>query len=292
MQRTGNDKEAESHYTKSLQVYTDLERDFPDRRQPAVIPLNGLGVIKSRRGDTLAAERLLKEAINRGEQYLGQTPDDTVARVQLCWCYFDFGKRGNYDRGEYGRQCEENLRKGLQHSSVILQKDPNLSIALHPDAMIRAALAQRCRRFQRLDETVSLLRQAAEEYETICSAAPANHDYWQDVIWLRQVTAEELGAAGRDEEFKDSVRRSYDWLKTIAPHVPDNAEPQDDLLQAQLQILLMLRKTDQADEAAELVRAISVHSCQVPADADCNKRRSVWLGFGCALSGDWDRARR
>ena len=164
--------EAEAHYHKVLQILTDLERDFPDRRQPAVLCLRHLAEFVSDRGDKTAAAQLFRQAIARGEQYLAQQPNDRDSRVQLCWCCSDLsGFESMQDR-------EDVLKNGLRHTAILLEQNPRFASARYVDAWLTIMLAEQRCATNRRDEAIPLFQNGLSEMESVCVDSPATDYFW------------------------------------------------------------------------------------------------------------------
>jgi tetratricopeptide (TPR) repeat protein len=248
--------EAEARYRKVQQILTGLERDFPDRIQPVVLPLHQLADLASRRGDKAGGDQLLREAIANGERYVTQQPDDAEVRVQLCWCYNSLASTS-----DSLTDGETALQKGLQHTAILLQQHPRSSSARYADAYLRITLGMLYYLANRHDEALPLFQKGLSEFESAIAASPANHRLWIGLATVNATIAEELKRSERlkeSESLKSLVHQMDDWLVETAPRVPDDPTLLGDLLNCQLQVADLLRSTGQKREADELSRAIAV----------------------------------
>ena len=64
-----DNSESEVHYRRALELFAELDRDWPDHSQPVAFVLRHLAEIALKRGDKAEAERLSRESIRKGEHF-------------------------------------------------------------------------------------------------------------------------------------------------------------------------------------------------------------------------------
>jgi tRNA A-37 threonylcarbamoyl transferase component Bud32/tetratricopeptide (TPR) repeat protein len=255
-----DDPKVEAQYRKALQQFTALERDWPQRRQPYVICLRYLAGVADRRADHAEAERLWKESIARGEAYLEQRPDDIDTRSSVCWAcveYFNYVLSAVESRAT---EAEAVLQQGLRHAAISLEQNSRSVQAREVDASLRFNLAiSYCRR-GRVAEALPLFEQASDEIQSLCASSPWTPSYWQTAQWFHAGSTNALQQAGGAQEAQAAVNRTYQWLRKIAPEVPDQPVPQQALKTVQNNVIQLLLATGQEHEADEL--EASVHNAR------------------------------
>jgi hypothetical protein len=132
---------ADAQYRRTLQMYQELERDWPARRQPAGHCFRHMADLAFKRGDRTQAERYWREAIVSGEDYLKQHPDNIDARSNLCWAFVDLSDAILIPSGSGQAEAESILKKGLDHVAIMRKQDPSSAQARQVDAFLHICLA-------------------------------------------------------------------------------------------------------------------------------------------------------
>jgi tetratricopeptide (TPR) repeat protein len=248
---------ADAQYRRTLQMYQELERDWPARRQPAGHCFRHLADLAFKRGDRTQAERYWREAIVSGEDYLKQHPDNIDARSNLCWAFVDLSDALLIPSANGQAEAESILRKGLDHVAIMRKQDPSSAQARQVGAFLRFRLAQSITRTGRVDEATDLFRQGNAEMESLCVEFPWNRRYWEQARDFQQDTTRALQNAQRQEAAAESIERMVDWWQKIGPKLPDDPIPQAELQNCRTELIGLLRSVGHDDRAKSLERASS-----------------------------------
>ena len=246
-----NDQQADAHYRRVLELFDGLERDWPKLRQPVAMCLHHLAELALNGGNQANAERLWKEAIERGEAYLTQEPNDFDARSQVCWACAMLATLPSTSSDK----AEAILQNGLHHVATMLKANPDWDQAREVGATLNLFLATLYCRTGRVDRAIPLFQHAVQEIETQCWACPWTRPLWTNTRNIHEQTVSALQAAGRSEEAAKLAGKMYEWIQKTAPRVPDEREPQNELLETQKQLVKLLRSTGQDREADEISTA-------------------------------------
>jgi hypothetical protein len=210
-------------------MYQDLERDWPERRQPVVHCLRHLADLAFERDDRSEAERYWREAIARGESYLEQYPQNTDARANVCWACADLcdsilivGTKGELEVASI-------LKKGLRHVEIMREADRDSGQARQVGAYLKFCLAQFSSRDGRIDNAIATFAQAIEEIETLCGQFPWDRTHWELARHFHQSCVSDLQRSQRPEDAARFVQRFGNWLDSIARNLPHDPIPQAEL---------------------------------------------------------------
>lgn len=257
-------EEPEAQFRQALKLLLDLERDFPDRRQPMVLCLRTLADFALRRGDRAAAEQLWRESISSGEAYLRQKRANINVRTNLCWACVEFYDALLSDKGDRTNESEMVLKTGLQHAAEMLDQNPRSTQAIDVAASLRFRLAQNACRSGRIDDAIGLFEQAIGEIHYLCASFPWNVDYWNTTQWFHSESIRTLKEAGRLDEARTATRQMSEWVSVVAPQVPAAPIPREKLRQTQTELVDLLIATGQQPEADQLAASIGA-SIELPA---------------------------
>jgi tetratricopeptide (TPR) repeat protein len=252
--------EADVHFRRALEMYENLERDWPARRQPVGICLDYTADLAFQRGDTKEAERRWREAIERGEAYLKQHPDNLDARSTVCWACADVCDAILLRVDTRAAEAEPILNKGLEHVALMRQQDPRSSQAREVGAFLRFCLARCLCNTDRVDDAVPLFQQAVEEMESICADFPWNRPYWDSIQYFHREAVFALQQANRPDETRALLRRWDGWLQEIGPTLPDDVAAQAELRRCQKGLVRLLRAVGQVEDADVLERALAAEA--------------------------------
>ncbi len=249
-------RETDAHYRKTLQLYRDLERDWPERRQPMVPCLKRLAESAFKRGELAEAEALWRESIAGGEAYLGQQPWNTDARCDLCWSFASLADAILMRSDATLAEAEVFLNQGLHHARIMLEQKPRAGHVREVTAILLFRLGRCCCRTGRAGEAIGHFQQASDEIESLCAEFPWYRPYWDNAIYIHNEVVWSLQQAGREEDAKESLRRMVDWVRGTAPKVPDEPIPQAELRRCVDGLIARLHSTGQAEQADKLERAL------------------------------------
>jgi pentatricopeptide repeat protein len=250
-----NGRETDAQFRRTLQLYQELERDWPDRRQPVAACLRQLAGAALKRGDLTEAEALWREAIARGKAHLDQNPENMDAHSGLAWACAEVADAILLRSAERAAEAEPILNDGLHQVTIIQQHDARSSQAREVGAFLEFCLARCYCRTGRVDQAIALFAQADHEMESLCAEFPWNRQYWGLVRYFNQETAHALQNAGRPNDAKRSLRQTADWLQTVGQSLPDDTVPQSELRECREGVAELLRASGQAQAADKLERA-------------------------------------
>jgi tetratricopeptide (TPR) repeat protein len=262
-------RQADRQYRQALTMYQDLERDWPNRRQPVGLCLRRLGELAFQRGDIAEAEQYWRQAIASGEAYLREQPGNIDARATLCWTCIglcDLMLAPAQNRPEAAASI---LATGLAHAAIILQANPRSTSGREVAAFLRFRLAQCYCRTGKPDEAIGLFHEAIGETESLCVEFPWNGPHWDNAIYIHREVISSLKRADRGADAHRATRQMVDWLKRIAPALPDEPAPQAELLRCRDALVAILRSAGQDQEAKEL--EATVQPTKLPAGASPGK---------------------
>jgi serine/threonine-protein kinase len=249
-------RNADAHYRKALQLYRDMERDQPARRQPVVVCLRRLAESAFKHGDLANAERFWRESIVAGEAYVAQQPQNVDARCDLCWSFASLADAILMKSQDTLTEAELFLKKGIEHARIMHEQKPRAGHVREVAAILLFRLGRCCCRTSRATEAVAHFQQAADEIESLCAEFPWYRPYWDNAIYMHNEVVWSLRQAGRNDDARASLDRMVDWLQATAPKLPDQPIPQAELRRCGEGLVALLRSTAQSEEADELSRAL------------------------------------
>ncbi len=250
-------READAHYRRTLQMYQDLERDWPERRQQVGLCLRHLANSAFKQGNLAEAEQFWQQAIVRGEAYLNQQPARIEARTGLCWACADFSESILLGSENRVAEAEPILKKGLEHVAILRGQDHRSSPAREVAAFLHLCLARCYCRTGRVDDAIGLFQQGIAEMESLCVEFPWNRQYWDLVRYLPQETVKALQSAQRQDDAKKSMQQMVQWLDRIAPDLPNEPIPQAGLRQCRTELVALLRSNGLENDAKDLEEILS-----------------------------------
>ncbi|MGD9632352.1 MAG: serine/threonine protein kinase [Pirellulales bacterium] len=281
-----DEKAVDAHMRKSLDIFTALERDFPERRQPMLVPLRYFAHLAIKRGDDCEAERLWRDAIQRGEEYLRAKPPEDASyppafvRLELCWAYAEICHVLYLEEKRISEiEAEQFLLNGIREATILVNNEGGLENYREVEAHLQTQLGSFYSQSNRHAEAIPYLAAGSMDVEQLCASNPANPSHWIGVRSAHQELASGLMKAGRNDQARKSVSKMFDWLARAERNVPDEPESLSQLLQTQLQLINLLRTAGATEEAEELSRSANMlqekltkpkpaKSVATPADTD------------------------
>jgi predicted Ser/Thr protein kinase/tetratricopeptide (TPR) repeat protein len=248
---------ADAQYRRTLQMYQELERDWPARHQPVSHSFRHLADLAFKRGDRAEAERFWREAITSGEAYLEQHPDNLDARSNLCWACADLSDSILIPMGSGQADAESILKKGLAQVAIMRGQDPGSTQAREVAAFLHYCLAQSSAGSARVDDAIGLFRQGAAEMQALCVEFPWNRQYWELSRYFQRETARVLRNSQRPDAATESMEQMADWLQKTGPKLPDDPVPQTELQNCRTELISLLRTAGRAERAKSLEQASS-----------------------------------
>jgi tetratricopeptide (TPR) repeat protein len=257
-------RDADAQYRRTLQLYRDLERDWPDRRQPVGHSLHHLADLAFKRGDRTEAEKFWRDAIVSGEAYLQQNADNLDARSNLCWACADLSDSILIPYGNTQAEAESILKKGLEHVAIMRRQDLRSTQAREVGAFLRFCLAQCNARTGNTDVASNLFRESMDEIESLCVDFPWNRQHWELARYFQHEVARSLQSAQHLKDAAESIDRMVDWLQKVAPKLPDDPVPQGELKHCQTDLIGLLRSSGREDRAKALEQASISETAPAP----------------------------
>jgi tetratricopeptide (TPR) repeat protein len=224
---TAHSPRTEEQFRKALERYNHLEQLWPDRGQPVALCLRHLAHFALGRGDRGKGERLLRDAIERGEAFCAEYPDNANERYETAWAcsqLYDFLTESSDDRLA---EAETILERGLRPLAAELAKRPDSQQALDTAAALRIRLAACYARQGRTDEAVGEFRRTIHDMERLCEAFPWNDYYWGNLTWFHQEMAGSLRRVDRADKASAMLRDYGEWLARLQPDLPDEPGPRE-----------------------------------------------------------------
>ena len=279
--------EVEKHYRKAIDLFTSLEKRWPDHAQPMMLPLRYLSEQATKRGDPKEAKRYLREAIERGERYLARetpavsSPTPVLSdsrstnrrrytmnrelRTQLCWsCVY----LADVLIGEQEfKEAESVLQTGQRQVQQILERDPTSVQVRDAASSLQHRLAAVYCATGRVTQAAPLFNQAISEMQALCATFPMNRQYWVTLRYLQEDAVRNLQQGSRIDDAKICVAKMRDWLRKTVPRIPVNSASQNELLIYELQLASLLKATAQEKDATEVEQMAVQLSSQLDPDA-------------------------
>jgi serine/threonine protein kinase/tetratricopeptide (TPR) repeat protein len=256
-----NHDEVDHHYGAARAIYAELERRWPDRPQPVALCLRHLAGLASARNDRAQAEKLWREAIERGERYSEREPSAAVARSQLCWACVDLWEAMNASSDNRLAEMAEAIQIGLRHAAILSEQDPRAAYVCDVAAALDLRLAVVHCRMGNVEEAVPLFAQALGKIEALSADYPWNRQYWVTTRYAHSEAFRSLDVAGRRDAARSLAQHSYDWIQKTATRLPDEAQPQLELLRCQTHLAACLKSLGKNRESDEMARsALELHS--------------------------------
>ncbi|MCA9232437.1 MAG: protein kinase [Planctomycetales bacterium] len=261
-----NDAEAKEHLRKALQLYVDLEADFPDHPQDVAICWRWLADIMVRRDNPQEAIRLYRQAIARDESVVRRTP--SVARwVQLCWTHHCLGQLLWQTMRDQPKEWEPQFTQALEAAELALKVDPESNSARYAVAHAREMLAHRIGSRGRYEEAVSLHHQAFSEAQSLCAVSPWTTDYWS----LLRLSLREVAENNNRGVAKQAVADAHGNLQRLVKRIPEEVVPLAEFARTEFQLAQYLRHTEQfvlADEATQTAMDAVANCEELAEDAE------------------------
>jgi tetratricopeptide (TPR) repeat protein len=250
-----HDPPAEEQFRKARDMFAELQRRWPDRPQPQVLSARHLAHFARNRGDVAEAERLLKLAIDRGENFSARRPDDTDEIYETAWActiLYDLLAESSDDRTI---EAEATLQRGLRPLSVLLEKNADNLQAVDVACALWIRLGLCYCRQERAGDAIPVFNRAIEEMEKLCEAFPWNEYYWGNLTWFHDDAATTLTSANRADEAAAMLRAYRKWLQDVAAHLPEDAGPRDKQRRNEKELVRMFRAAGLDGDADELMRS-------------------------------------
>jgi tetratricopeptide (TPR) repeat protein len=243
-----------AQYQRALEQLRDLTQRWPELRRANVLRLRYLADRACQRGDLEQAENLWQEAIENGEAWLTQQPEDLETRIGLCrTCLAIFSRiPGSSARAA---EAEAVVQKGLARIEVALQQQPRSSQARDAAAQLNFDLALCYCRSNRVEGSIPLFNEAAEAMESLCADFPWTPEYWNTLQWFIGDMPSNLKDHGRLGAAQDILRGHSNWMKQVDATIPRDPEPRKYLRQARIRLAKELRAAElnqEADDIAQL----------------------------------------
>jgi serine/threonine protein kinase/uncharacterized protein HemY len=269
-------REYEAHYRRAVELYSNLERDWPDRRQDSARCYAILADTAKRRHDDAEAQRYWRQAIDKSERYLAQWPSDDAARVQLSWLCQALGDSLVTSRQDSAAEAEQLYQNGLHQVALVRESNPRSSGGRYAAAFLNLRLCELYDRTGRVSEAIPLIQKATGEVEALLAANPGSMGYWPAMRQFRGELVNVLTKSGHRDEARTAILKMSNWLLAIAPLVPSNPEPQADLQLSRQQVFGLLLDCCKEFDSGELSRALSELAQSDSHDDETTTAYAVW----------------
>ena len=244
----------EAHYQRALEHLRALTQRWPERRQANVLRLRYLADRACQRGDLEQAEKLWQDAIENGEAWLSQRPEDLSTRIGLCRTCMAIFSRIPGSSTTRAAEAEAIINKGLAHVEIALQQQPRSSQARDAAAQLNFCLASYYCRSNRVEGAIPLFHEAAETIESLCADFPWTPEYWNTLQWFIGDMPSNLKDQGRLDAAQDILRGFSNWTKQVHATIPRDPEPRKFLRQARMRLAKELRSAELNQEADDIAR--------------------------------------
>jgi tetratricopeptide (TPR) repeat protein len=244
----------EAQYQRALEHLRDLNQRWPKREQANVLRLRYLADRACQHGDLEQAEKLWQEAIENGEAWLSQRPEDLKTRIGLRQTCMGIFSRIPGSSTTRAAEAEAIIKKGLAHVEIALQQQPRSSHARDAAAQLKFCLASCYCRSNRVEGAIPLFQEAAETIESLCADFPWTPDYWNTLQWFIGDVPSNLKDQGRLDAAQDILRGFSNWVKQIHATIPRDPGPRKSLQQARMLLVKELRSAELDQEADDIAR--------------------------------------
>jgi hypothetical protein len=222
--------QAEAHFRHSLGLYRELERDWPDRRQPIGLCLRYVAELEFQRGELAGAERLWREAIASEERYLLQNPTDLDSRSVVCWSCADLADAILLRSPDRLAEAELLLTQGRRHVEKMHEQAPRSTQARQAAAFLQLCSGRCACGLGRVDEGIALFRQAAKASQTLCVDFPSYAHHWDAVRYAFKEIGLSLTVADRLETRDEFSRDMEQWLLSVAAQFSSDKQVQSQIV--------------------------------------------------------------
>jgi serine/threonine protein kinase len=230
------DAAAEAEFREAVGLFEELERGWPARKQPVVLATRYLGTFASHRGRLVEAEQLFRTAIDRGEAYVAQHPEDVNELHETAWACTNLYDLEMLEPDHHLWEAEAILMRGLEPLEAQLRKQPTMSHAIDVASAVRIRLAA-CWVLQgRTDDAAALYRRTIADMQQLCEAFPWNDYYWGNLTWFHEEMSASLRTAHRTGEAEAILDAYRQWLDRMATQLPNEPGPREKLQAARREL--------------------------------------------------------
>jgi eukaryotic-like serine/threonine-protein kinase len=245
--RLMDDREAQAQYRRSLELFDDIERNWPGRPQSVMLGLRMVAKVAFEQGEQTEALGLWHEALARGEKYLDQHPTEINAATEVGWTCVHLCDAIPNDTTAGQAEAESVVTRGLRVVDSALEANPKSTQLADVAAALRIRLATlKCRQGQAA-AAVPLFQQAVAGMETLCEGFPWNTDYWNSLRWFHQEIASQLPAAGNADAARRELTQFQDWLEKIEPQMSQEPDRQEQLRLCQSLVAELLQSLENGE---------------------------------------------
>jgi tetratricopeptide (TPR) repeat protein len=157
-------------------------------------------------------------------------------------------------------EMEDVIQTGVRHAAILLEQDPRAAYVRDVTASLDLRLALVYCRTGRVEQAVPLFQRAIRQIESLCADFPWNRQYWITAQYVHNEACRSLETVGRREDAKPLMLQSYAWIQATSQQLPDEFQPQMDLLKCQTHVAGCLQFLGQEREANQLARtALELH---------------------------------
>jgi serine/threonine protein kinase/tetratricopeptide (TPR) repeat protein len=242
--KLAQDKEAEAQYRRALRLCDELERQWPDRRQPVALALRYVGKISYDRGERSQALQLWRSAIERGEQYLAQHPGHVPAASEIGWICVSLCEALVSEPTTPLAEIEAVLERGLKAVDAPLADIGEAKQATGVKLALEIRMAKlRCRQ-GRVDEALPLFEKVVAGIEVLCEDYPEIDGYWDNLRWFHQEIVLNLRQTKQRPWAQKAMQRLDAWLKKVTPQMSEDVVWKTELQRAKDYLVELQRSLD------------------------------------------------
>jgi tetratricopeptide (TPR) repeat protein len=251
------DREFEVHHRRAIDLYSDLEREWPDQPQEMTRSYMHLAELAYKRGKHGEAFRLWRQAIEKGERYVAEQPSDAAARIVLCWGYCSLAHNLRIEPQPNTAEAEKLLHIGQSHAKLLLESNPHSLSARYVSAFLTIELGAVYFATGRGNDALPLFQESVSEVESLVTSNPNNSQYWGTTRYFHEALINRLAEVGQGDQARATVLKMCQWLQRVTPLVSTDAEPQAELKLTKEAIFGLLMSRFSEFEPAKLEQTLA-----------------------------------
>ncbi len=218
------DSVAQKQYRRSLELFGELDRQWPGRCEPPVLGHRMLAKVALHQGDHKEALRLWREGLKLGTNYLNQQPRSLNVCIEIGWTCVHLSDALSSESPEPAAENGAVLTQGIEVVGKALADQPQSTRAADVNASLQIRMAALICRQGRIDEALPIFEQAVAGMELLCEGSPWTADYWNTLRWFHQEIVVNLRAAGHDKAVAEALEQFQKWLDRVEPQMADDPD--------------------------------------------------------------------
>ena len=218
------DLEAQETYLRALELFDELDRQWPGRSEPPVLGQRMLAKVALHHGDRAEALRLWREGLTLGTTYLDQQPGSLNVCIEVGWTCVHLCDALSSESPEPAAEIGTVLTQGVEAVGKSLANQPHSTRAADVTASLQIRMAALKCRQGRVDEALPMFEQAVSGMEALCEGSPWTADYWNSLRWFHQEIVVNLRGAERDAAAGHALDQFQKWLDRVSPQMADESD--------------------------------------------------------------------